>query len=120
MEWELRTQFGGLLDVPDENGETRSQGPAIAIAIDMLTPGTKEPERLNLRNILVKGRLPDRPAEILISDEFADNLEVVPGDQVTLMGSTMYGSMSFYNFTVAGTIRSVSYTHLTLPTKRIV
>ena len=105
MEWVYRTQFGGLLDVPDEHGETRSQGPTIAIAIDMLTPGTRETERLNLQNILVKGRLPDHPGEILISDEFADNLEVGPGDEATLMGTTMYGSMSFYNFTIAGTIR---------------
>ena len=105
MEWVQRIQFGGLLDVPDENGETRAQGPTIAIAIDMFTPGSKEPERLTLDNILVRGTLPDSPGEILISDEFATNLEIAPGDPVTLMGSTMYGSMSFYNFTVAGTIR---------------
>jgi len=105
MEWVLRTQFGGLLDAPDENGETRSQGPTMAIAIDMLTPGSMEPERLNLENILVKGTIPHNPGGILISDEFATNLEVGPGDQVTLMSSTMYGSMSFYNFTIAGTIR---------------
>jgi putative ABC transport system permease protein len=105
MTWVLRTQFGGLLDVPDENGETRTQGPTIGIAIDMLTPGSKELERLNLEDILVKGHLPSGPGEILISDQFAENLGVAPGDKVTLMGSTMYGAMSFYNFTIAGTIR---------------
>lgn len=105
MDFAIRTQFGGLLDVPDENGETRSQGPTMAIAIDMLTPGCKEPERLNLDNILVRGTIPDSPGDILISDEFATKLEVNPGDPVTLMGSTMYGSMSFYNFIIAGTIR---------------
>ena len=105
MEWVMRTQFGGLLDVPDDNGETRSQGPAMGIALDLLTPGSKEPERLNLQKILVRGDLPDSPGEILISDDFATNLGVEPGDPVTLMGSTMYGSMSFYNFTIAGTIR---------------
>jgi putative ABC transport system permease protein len=105
MEWAIRIQFGGLLDAPDENGETRTQGPAIAIAVDMLNPGSKESERLNLENILVRGTLPDSPGEILISDKFATNLEVGPGDNVTLMGSTMYGSMTFYNFTIAGTIR---------------
>jgi len=105
MEWAFRTQFGGLLDAPDENGETRAQGPTMAIAIDMLSPGSLEPERLNLENILARGSLPDNPGEILISDDFATNLEVGPGDDVTLMGSTMYGSMSFYNFTIAGTIR---------------
>jgi putative ABC transport system permease protein len=105
MDWVLRTQFGGLLDVPDENGETRSQGPVMGISIDMLTPGSKEPGRLSLDRILVRGELPDSPGEILISDDLATNLEVNPGDHVTLMGSTMYGSMSFYNFVVAGTIR---------------
>lgn len=105
MEWAVRTQFGGLLDVADENGETRSQGPTLVIAIDMITPGSREPERMNLESILVRGRLCENPGEILISDEFATNLEVSPGDEVTLMGSTMYGSMCFYNFKVAGTIR---------------
>ena len=105
MDWALRTQFGGLLDVPDVNGETRAQGPVMGIAIDMLTPGSKEPDRLTLNDILVKGRLPDSSDEILISDELAGKLNVVPGDEVTLMGSTMYGSMSFYNFRIAGTIR---------------
>ena len=105
MDWAIRTQFGGLVDAPDENGETRSQGPAVVIAIDMITPGSKEPDRLNLDNILVRGSLPESPGEILISDEFATKLEVSPGDDVTLMGSTMYGSMTFYNFIISGTIR---------------
>ena len=34
MEWVKRINFGGLLDVPDENGETRAQGPAAGKAID--------------------------------------------------------------------------------------
>jgi putative ABC transport system permease protein len=105
MRWAVRIQFGGLLDVPDENGETRAQGPVTGIAIDMLTPGSEEPGRLTLKNILVKGSIPDSAGEILISDEFAGKLGVRPGDEVTLMGSTMYGSMSFYNFRIAGTIR---------------
>jgi len=105
MEWVLRTQFGGLLDVPDENGETRAQGPIMGISIDMFTPGSKEPERLTLDRILVQGEIPDKPGEILISDDLANNFEVQPGDAVTLMGSTMFGSMSFYNFIVAGTVR---------------
>jgi len=105
MEWVLRTQFGGLLDVPDENGETRAQGPIMGISIDMFTPGSKEPERLTLDRILVQGEIPDKPGEILISDDLANKFEVKPGDAVTLMGSTMYGSMAFYNFIVAGTVR---------------
>ncbi len=105
MEWVLRTQFGGLLDVPDENGETRAQGPIMGISIDMFTPGSKEPERLTLDRILVQGEIPDKPGEILISEDLANKFEVKPGDEVTLMGSTMFGSMTFYNFIVAGTVR---------------
>lgn len=105
MEWVLRTNFGGLLDVPDENGETREQGPVAGISIDMFTPGSKEPERLTLDRILVRGSIPDESGEILVSENFAENADLDPGDEVTLMGSTMYGSMTFYNFTVAGTVR---------------
>lgn len=105
MEWASRIRFGGLLDVPDENGETRSQGPVMATAIDMLTPGSRELERFNFENILVRGSIPGSPGEILIGDEFASRLEAGPGDKVTLMGSTMFGSMTFYNFRIAGTIR---------------
>ena len=35
MTWVKRIHFGGLLDVPDKNGETRAQGPAAGKAIDL-------------------------------------------------------------------------------------
>jgi len=61
MEWVTRTQFGGLLDAPDENGETRSQGPVLGIAIDLLTPGSKEPEDTGKGNSSGQpGRDPDQ------------------------------------------------------------
>ena len=34
--WVTRIKFGGLIDVPDKNGETRSQGPAMGIGVDLL------------------------------------------------------------------------------------
>lgn len=105
MEWVERIQFGGLVDVPDENGETRAQGPGGGMAVDLLSPGSKEAERLNLEKSLVRGRLPRAPEEILLSDEFATKLEVEPGDAVTLISNTMYGAMSITNFTVCGTIK---------------
>ena len=105
MEWAERIGFGGLMDSPDENGETREQGPAMGMAIDLLSENTKEIERLNLDNILVRGKLPATSSEILLSEPFSQKLEVNPGDPVTLITSTMYGSMSITNFTVAGTIR---------------
>jgi putative ABC transport system permease protein len=102
--WVERIQFGGLIDVPDKNGETRSQGPAMGIGVDLRSGKSGEAERLNLKNSLVSGRLPEKPFEIMLSDQFSKNLGVKPGDEVTLMGSTMNGSMSYQNFVVSGTI----------------
>ncbi len=104
MEFVQRINFGGLLDAPDENGETKKQGVVAGIAVDLISEDTKEIKRLNLENSLRKGRFPESPDEVLISDEFAGKLEVGPGDQVTLITSTMYGGMSIQNFVVAGTI----------------
>ena len=104
MEFVQRINFGGLLDSPDETGETKKQGVVAGMAADLLSENTKEIERLNLEGALRKGRFPEKPNEVLISDEFAGKLEVVPGDQVTLITSTMYGGMSIQNFVVSGTI----------------
>ncbi len=105
IDWANRIRFGGLIDVPDSSGETRSQGPAMGMGIDLLSPHTKEITRLNLNKSLVRGHLPAKPGEILLSDEFARKLNVNPGEEVTFIGSTMYGEMSFYNFKVSGTLR---------------
>ncbi len=104
VNWTQRIRFGGLIDVPDEKGETRSQGPAMGLAVDLLSPDSKEIERLNIQKSMVKGELPQKNGEIIISDEFAHKLEVEPGDAVTLISSAMYGSMAMHNFNIAGTI----------------
>ncbi len=104
ISWVKRIRFGGLLDVPDINGETRAQGPAMGMAVRLLGNHSDEIERLNIEKSLVRGRMPQRSTEILISDVFATKLEVQPGDKVTLLSSTMYGSMAMQNFTIAGTI----------------
>jgi len=105
MEWVERIQFGGLVDAPDAYGETKAQGPGAGMAVDLLSPDSKEAERLNLEKSLVRGRLIQAPGEIILSDEFASKLEVEPGDQVTLISTTMYGAMSITNFSVCGTIK---------------
>jgi putative ABC transport system permease protein len=105
MEWVTRIKFGGLIDVPDKNGETRSQGPALGIGIDLSSKESKEAERLNLARSLVRGNLPSARGEVLLSDDFAKNLKANPGDKVTLIGTTMNGGMTFYNFIVSGTVR---------------
>lgn len=104
MMWVKRIKFGGLFDVPDETGETRSQSPVMGLGVDLLTPGTTEIATLNIKDALVRGRMPQYPGEILISDELANKLEIAPGETATLLSSTMHGSMAMYNFNVAGTV----------------
>lgn len=108
FEWAPRIIFGGLLDVPDEAGETRSQGPAAGFAASIIGPeseAARERERLGLAKGLARGRLPTRPGEILIGDDLARKLDVSPGETVTLIGATAAGSMAMVNFTLAGTVR---------------
>jgi putative ABC transport system permease protein len=105
MEWAERIQFGGLVDAPDENGETKAQGPGGGMAVNLLSPDSKETERLNIQKSLVRGRMIESLDEIILSDEFATKLDVEPGDQVTLISTTMFGAMSITNFTLCGTIK---------------
>jgi putative ABC transport system permease protein len=102
--WVERIEFGGLLDVGDENGETKSQGPIAGIAINFRDTLSGEAGRLNLDKILVEGRLPSLPGEILVSHSFAAKLGIKINSSVTFIGSTMYGSMAINNFKVTGTI----------------
>ncbi len=105
MKWVERIRFGGLVDVPDENGETKAQGPALGIGLDLMSGESDEAGRLSLSRSLVRGKLPASQGEVLLSEDFSRKLEADPGDEVTLISSTMYGGMAIYNFTVSGTVR---------------
>ena len=48
--------------------------------------------------------MPGNKGEVLISEEFSRKLNVNPGDRITLIGSTMNGSMTIYNFAISGTL----------------
>ena len=104
MEWAQRIQFGGLIDAPDKNGETKAQGPALGIGLDLLSAGTRESERFNFKKSIVRGKIPEKRGEVLISEAFSEKLKVDPGDKITLIGSTMNGSMTVYNFVISGTL----------------
>lgn len=104
LEWTPRIRFGGLLDIPDEQGETKAQGPVLGLGVDLLGTDSPEPGLLNLADSLVRGRLPAAPGEALISDSFARKLGLEPGQTATLLGSTMNGAMATYNFKVVGTV----------------
>ena len=60
MEFVPRINFGGLLDSPDENGETKKQGIVAGMAADILSKDSKEIDRLNIKNSLKKGWLPKK------------------------------------------------------------
>lgn len=105
LEWVRRIRFGGLIDFPDEKGETRAQGPVVGWAIDLFTPGSTEIGRFNLQGSILQGKIPSKPGEALITSDFAIKFKVKPGDTFTLFGTTMDGGMAFRNFTMAGTVR---------------
>ncbi|HKJ66487.1 MAG TPA: hypothetical protein VKA68_00885, partial [bacterium] len=52
IQWTPRIMFGGLLDIPDEQGETRTQGPAAGMAVDLLNPSSGEVDRLDIQDAL--------------------------------------------------------------------
>jgi len=104
MEWVERIHFGGLFDVPDEEGETRSQSPIFGYGVDLLSSGTTEISRMNIENALTRGKMPEKPGEILISDDLATKLGIELGGDATLLSSTMFGSMTMHNFIVSGTL----------------
>jgi putative ABC transport system permease protein len=103
--WTPRIRFGGLIDIPDDSGETRIQGPAAGMAVRLFDPASPEREILKLEKALVRGRIPSRRGEILVSEEFARRLDVNLGELATLLSTTMYGSMATANFIVVGTIQ---------------
>jgi len=105
LEWVQRIRFGGLIDLPDEKGETRAQGPVMGWALDLFTQGSSEVGRFNLQGSILEGKIPSKPGEALITSDFATRFKVKPGNTFTLFGTTMDGGMAFRNFTVAGTVK---------------
>jgi putative ABC transport system permease protein len=103
-QWEARIKFGGLLDVPDSNGETRTQGPVFGFALNLFGENSTELKRMNIEQAVVRGRAPIRSGEIVISDEFAKKLEIKIGESASLVSSTANRSMAVQNFIVVGTV----------------
>ena len=101
--WSPRITFGGLLDIPDNNGETKDQGPVIAMGIDLLSNESRMPEIWELEKCLVEGKLPKTSKEVLISKKLATKLNISIGDLATYIGTTMHNAFTTYNFLVVGT-----------------
>ena len=101
--WSPRITFGGLLDMPDKNGETRDQGSVYVLGIDLLKTGSRIIEIWELDKNLVNGRLPKTFNEALIGQKLADKLNITVGDTATYIGTTMHNAFTTYNFTIVGT-----------------
>ena len=100
--WSPRINFGGLIDIPDENKETRSQSPIMAIGIDFFSNKSRQTELWKLDQIIVDGLPPRSPNDILISSKLAKKLEVSTGQEATFIGSTMENAFTTYNFNISG------------------
>ena len=103
--WTPRIKFGGIMDVPDASGNTKSQGPGMGLAMSIQNKESGELQRLQLKKSLNKGRLPERSGEIILSDDYATKLDISPGEKITFFGTTMEGSMVFQSFEMTGTVR---------------
>ena len=101
--WTPRITFAGLLDVPDENGETKTQGPVITLGIDLFSENSRQAEIWELDRVLVEGQIPQNRDDALISTKLADQLDLAVGETVTFIGSTMDNAFTTYNFNVSGT-----------------
>ena len=101
--WTPRITFGGLLDVPDKNGETKEQAPVFALGIDFFSEKSRQVEIWELEKCLVSGRLPKDRDDALVSTKLAKQLGIGSGSSITLIGSTMDNAFTTYNFNVVGT-----------------
>ena len=103
--WTPRIKFGGIMDVPDASGNTKSQGPGMGLAMSIQNKESGELQRLQLKKSLNKGRLSERSGEIILSDDYATKLNISPGEKITFFGTSMEGSMVFQTYEMTGTVR---------------
>ena len=103
--WTPRIKFGGIMDVPDALGNTKSQGPGMGLAISLQNKESAELQRLQLNKFLKKGMLPERSGEVILSDNYANKLNISTGEKITFFGTTMEGSMVFQTFEMTGTVK---------------
>ena len=101
--WSPRISFAGLLDLPDEQGETKSQGPVMAFGIDFLSTDSRQYELWELEKRIVSGRMIQNPDDALVGAKLVDKLGLSLGDRVTYIGTTMNNAFTTFNFTVVGT-----------------
>ena len=105
IKWTPRIRWGALIDVPDANGDTRSQTPVAGMALDLKSPNSSEIRRLQLSESLVKGQLPQDLNEMLMGNSLAKDLDVDLGQSVTIIGQSFDGGLVADNYLVVGLIK---------------
>ena len=100
--WTPRITFAGLLDVPNDNGETLVQSPAIGLGVDFLSKESTQFDIWELENKILVGSIPQNKNDIIISNNLSERLNLSVGKIVTFIGSTMDGGFTTYNFIVSG------------------
>ncbi|MDP8210888.1 MAG: FtsX-like permease family protein [Candidatus Stygibacter australis] len=103
LNWYERIQFGGLVDVPDAQGETIVQGESAVMAVD-LSKDSDELKLLNLGDALRKGKLPTADNEVVLSTGLFKKLGIDIGNDLSLITATMYGGMAVGNYQVTGVV----------------
>ena len=51
VDWAPRIKFGGIIDVPDEEGETKIQGPTLGLAYSIIDKESNELKRLGVNKL---------------------------------------------------------------------
>ena len=101
--WSPKISFAGLLDLPDEQGETKLQGPVMVYGIDFLSSESRQFELWELEKRIVSGQMIQNPNDALVGGKLAEKLGLSLGDRVTYIGTTMNNAFTTFNFTVVGT-----------------
>ena len=104
--WVSRIKFGGILDIPDEYGETKRQAPIMGIAIDFLNKSSaNDVQILNVQSSLKVGHLPQKKGEVLLSHYLLTYFKARVGDKITLLSTSANGAMVATNVTIAGAVQ---------------
>lgn len=104
LAWSERIKFAGLLDAFDSDRVTRAQSGVRGVAIDLLGADRSDRDRWQLELAVSEGRSPEKPREILISRQLAEQMNIKVGEEVTLITNTVDGAMITANLTVVGTV----------------
>ncbi len=105
VRWSPRIRWAAIMDVPDDQGETKHQTPVLGMAMDLLSKDTPELARLKLADSIVAGRLPNAPRELIAGHQLAETLQLELGRPVTLIGQSFDGGLATDNYTVVGFVR---------------